>query len=489
MEKAKPQYLLGIILSGGGNLLGMVASLVTIMVAARLLSQEELGAFFLVMLVAQFTALLGDIGLKNTAIKALSVLSATSIEFIQTSRYILTVTMVTSLIACLVVSLTMPFLALLWPYQEFQSHTSYIAPIALLTTGLQLVMSFLVGAKKFKRLSVLSAGTEIFRALLSTGGLLAGLGMSSLLWGMIVSRLIGIAAIWVSMPSLFAITFRHSQSAALLKFGGWLYGCSLVSIIMVRASDAILTTYMGTAALAVYSAAMQVPSVLQRVFESIRPALLGYISAQQTAYANPQITAVRIVTALLAVAATFLIVLSRPIMTLLYSERYESGVIIMQALSVWAVFTIINYLFSIILIGNGQSRRAFLLTLPQLLMIIISTGLLVPLYEGFGAAIALITTAFLGNIIGARLVAGDDRSTCHTLVMVFLRAAAPLLLLLLVVLYTKPSFLLSVGLTSITIVLLITFKVVTLKDINTLGVAISGLAGRGSARLPIASKL
>ena len=489
MEKDKTQHLLGIVLSGGGNLLGMAASLVTIMVAARLLSQEELGAFFLVMLVAQFTALLGDIGLKNTAIKTLSVLPETSFEFIQTSRYILTVTMATSLIACLVVSLIMPSLALLWPYQEFQSHTSYIAPIAILTTGLQLVMSLLVGAKKFKKLSMLSAGIEIFRALLSTGGLLAGLGISSLLWGMIVSRLIGIGAIWVSMPSLFAVTIRHPQSAELLKFGGWLYGCSLVSIIMVRASDAILTTYMGTAALAVYSAAMQVPSVLQRVFESIRPALLGYISAQETGSENPQIAAVRIVTALLAVAAAFLIALSKPLMTMLYSEKYEGGVTIMQALSVWAAFTIINYLFSIILIGNGQSRRAFFLTLPQLAMIIISTGLLVPLYEGFGAAIALIATAFLGNIIGARLVAGNDKSTGRMLTMVFLRAAAPLLFFLFVVLYTKPSFLLLIGLTTITIALLIAFKVVTPKDINTLRSAISGLAGRGSVRLPMASKL
>lgn len=489
MEKDKTQYLFGIVLSGSGNLLGMAASLVTIMVAARLLSQDELGAFFLVMLVAQFTALLGDIGLKNTAIKALSILPETSFEFIQTSRFVMTISVATSIIACLAVSLIMPLLALLWPYQEFQSHTSYIAPIAFLTTTLQLVMSLLVGAKKFKRLSVLSAGIEIFRALLSTGGLLAGLGISSLLWGMIVSRLIGIGAIWVSMPSLFAVTLRHPQSAELLKFGGWLYGCSLVSIIMVRTSDAILTTYMGTAALAVYSAAMQVPSVLQRVFESIRPALLGYISAQETRSDNPQVTAVRIVTALLAVAAVVLMALSKPLMTMLYSEKYESGITIMQALSVWAAFTIINYLFSIILIGNGQSRRAFFLTLPQLAMIIISTGFLVPLYEGFGAAIALIVTAFLGNIIGARLVAGIDKSTGRMLTMVFLRAAAPLLLLLLAVLSMKPSFLLLAVLSSMTIVLLIVFKVVTQKDINTLRTAISGLAGRGSARLPMASKL
>jgi O-antigen/teichoic acid export membrane protein len=485
MEKDKAQYLFGIVLSCGGNLLGMAASLVTIMVAARLLSQDELGAFFLVMLVAQFTALFGDIGLKNTAIKTLSVLPAESSEFIQTSRFLLTVTFATSLLACLAVSLLMPFLTTLWPYQNFQDHTAYVAPVALLTTCMQIVMSLLVGARLFGRLSIMSAGVEILRALLSTGGLLFGLGISSLLWGMIISRVIGIGAIWVLMPSLFALTFRHPQRAELLKFGGWQYGCSLVSVIMVRAADAILTTYLGTAALAVYSASMQVPSVLQRVFESIRPALLGYISAQPTAQANPQIAAVRILTALLAVAATLLITISGPLMTVFYSEKYESGVNIMQALSVWAAFTIINYLFSIILIGNGQSKKAFLLTLPQLFTIVISTSLLIPRYEGFGAAIALITTSFLGNIIGARLVAGEDKPAGHELTIVFLRAAAPLLLLLIAVLQVKDSFLLLVGFACITIVLLITFKTITLNDIKTLRAVVTGMAGRFPTRRTI----
>src|SRR5262245_45499863 len=122
MDKGKTQYLYGIVLSGGGNLLGMAASLVTIMVAASLLSQAELGAFFLVMLVVQFTAIFGDIGIKNTVIKTLSLLEAESAEFIQTSRYLLTVTLATSLIACLVVTLIMPFLTSLWPYQDFETH-------------------------------------------------------------------------------------------------------------------------------------------------------------------------------------------------------------------------------------------------------------------------------------------------------------------------------------------------------------------------------
>jgi O-antigen/teichoic acid export membrane protein len=147
-------------------------------------------------------------------------------------------------------------------------------------------------------------------------------------------------------------------------------------------------------------------------------------------------------------------------------------------LSVWAAFTIINYLFSIILIGNGQSKKAFLLTLPQLFMIVVSTSLLVPRYEGFGAAVALIATAFLGNIFGTRMVAGDDKSACHVLTMVFLRAAVPLLLLLIAAPLAKDSFLLLVGFACIAIALLIAVKAITLNDIKALHAALTGMVKR-----------
>ncbi len=481
MEKVKSQYLLGAILSGGANVLGMGASLLTIMVAARLLSQEELGSFFLLLLVAQITALFGDIGFQNTAIKTLSQLPADSPEFVHTSRYLLTMAFATSLLACLCLSLTVPLLTALWPSPNFVRHVWYIAPVALLTTGMQTVMSLLVGAKQFRVLSSLSAGIEILRALLSMAGLLAGLGITSLLWGMIGSRIIGMGIVWYRFPLLFSIQMQHPRSADFLKFGGWLYGCSLVSVIMVRASDTILTTYMGTAALAVYSAAMQIPSALQRAFESIRPTLLGYITAQNTGDKNPQITLIRITTALLAVAATGLITLAHPLMTLLYSEKYEAGIVIMQALSVWVVFTIINYLYSIILIGNGHSRKAFVLALPQLCTNVIASGVMVPRYEGVGAAAALVLTAFLGNLIGARLVAGDNPVTRQVLVSLFLRAAVPLLLFLFGAASLASSFTLICGYAGITLLLLMATKAVTLEDFKVLRATLLGASNRISA--------
>lgn len=461
---------------------GMGASLVTIMVAARLLSKDELGAFFLVMVVVQFVALVSDLGLKNTAIKALSSLPPQSPEFIQTARYLLTVTITSSVVACLALWPVMPFLKSLWPYESFHGHLLYVAPVAFLTVVLQIVMSLLVGAKELKRLSALSAGIEVLRAMVSAGGLVVGWGVSSLFWGMILSRVVGIGAIWAAMPALFGITLRYPHKADLFKFGGWLYGGSLMSVLVVRCSDLVLTTYMGTVALAIYSAAMQIPTTMQRVFESIRPALLGYVAAYRDTDCGQLVEAVRIVTALLAVTTTILITLSSPLMDLLYSEQYRDGVPIMQALSVWMTFAIVNYFYSVILIGKGKPRGAFLLTVPQLIVMFISTLLLVPQYKGFGAAIALVVTAFLGNIVGAKIVAGDDREVWYALVVNLVRAATPLILFLTVAVYVKLSFFSLICLSGATLALLIALRVVTAKDFDTLRHAVFEMMGHVSAR-------
>ncbi len=482
MEQSKARYVSGIVLSAGANVAGMGASLVTIMVAARLLSTDDLGAFFLVMVVVQFVVLMSDCGLKNTAIKTLSSLLPQSAEFVQTARYLLTVAIASSAVACFVLWPVVPFLKWLWPYESFHSQLPYAAPVAFLTVVLQVVMSLLVGAKELKRLAALSAGIEVLRAMLSTGALLVGWGVSSLFWGMILSRVVGIGVIWAAMPTLFRVTLQYPHKADLFKFGGWLYGGSLMSMLIVRCSDLILTTYMGTAALAIYSAAMQIPTTMQRVFEAMRPALLGYVAVHQPTHRGQQVEAVRIVTAALAVTTTILMALSGVLMDLLYSERYRDGVPIMQALSVWMTFAIMNYFYSIVLIGNGKPKESFLMTVPQLIVMFISTLLLVPRYEGYGAAIALVITGFLGNIVAAKIVAADDREAWYALVVSMLRAAIPLTLFLIMSVYVKFSFFSLICLSSATLALLIVLKVVTAKDIRALRQAVWEMKGHLSAR-------
>ncbi len=461
---------------------GMGASLVTIMVAARLLPKDELGTFFLVMVVVQFVVIFSDLGLRNTAIKDLSSVLANSVEFLQTAHYLLTVTFLSAIAFCFALWLSMPFLKLLWSYENVHNQLAYAIPIAFLTAIVQIIMSLLVGGKEFRKLSSLSAGIEILRAMLSTAGLLMGFGVTSLFWGMIASRIVGISAIWISMPSLFAFTLQHPRRTEFFKFGGWLYGGSLLSAGMVRCADAMLATYMGTAALAIYSAAMQTPIFMQRLFESMRPALLGYVAANHSTAQEQQGEIVRILTAVLAVAALCLIVFSHPIMTMLYSEGYSSGVPIMQALSAWMAFALVNYFYSIILIGRGKAREALILTVPQLLIMLLTTEWLVPKYGGFGAANALIITSCMGNIIGAKIIAGDDRKTWWALTTMFLRAALPLLLLLIAAIQMKLSFFSLLSLGGVMVWLLVVLKVLTASDIASVQTILSRRIRQASVR-------
>lgn len=481
MRKSAIQYLQGLVFVGTGNFLGMAAGLITIVCAVRLTSKEEMGGYFLVLVVAQFGSILGDIGLKNTAIKVLS--SSLPAETIQAARFFITISFLSSLGIAAATLMLLPALKVLWPFPAFVEHAWLSAPLSFFMSNFQMASSLLVAEKKFKSLSLLSVAMEILRAILSVTALFCGLGVSGLLWGMIVSRVLALGAVWWCLPAHFGFSLRHPSGLDFIKFGGWLYGCSLLSVVLVKASDFILATYMGPAALAVYSAAMQLPSALQRVFESIRPVLLGYVSSGQQHDPARLAESIRIGAGVLALAATILIGLTQPLMTLLFSQNYEGGTLIMQGLCVWTATSIVNYYFSITLIGIGHPRKAFLLVLPQVLLGILTTWFLVQSLKGFGAAVALIVTSLIGNVIGSRLVAGNSRSQFYLFNTAHLRATIPLLLLLGAIYLQEYSIMQLTVMIGATISLLWLTKALTVQDGQQLLRMLTGSKSSSSASM------
>jgi O-antigen/teichoic acid export membrane protein len=470
MIEEKSRYITGMLLSAGANLLGMAASLITIMVAARVLTKEQLGAFFLVFMVTQLASVLGDFGMRNTAIQKLSKINEMELKAI--SRFFFTISLLSSIFVLIAVVVILPLLYRIWPYTEFERHAWYGAPIAFLMINFQMASSLLIGARRFGVLSAVNGGIEISRAVLSVSFLLAGFGIAGLLWSLIFSRIIGIGLIWLSIPSQFGIKFRHPNSQEMLKFGGWLYGASVISVITQRTADILLASLLGPAALAIYSTAMQLPRTLQRVFESIRPVLLGYVSSKVHSGASLLISESRVISGMLAVGATFLIAFSEPLLTLLYSQNYISGVDIMRVLSFWIAVSIVSYYLILSLIGKGRARAAFIFTLPQLLLMLLSTVLLVPQFKGVGAAVALAVTALSGNVIACHLLAAKDSSLFRILISTLLRAFVPPGLMCLIVILINDTFLINIALLVATIGILFMLGAITSNDIKNIAFAI-----------------
>jgi len=386
-----------------GGIVGMLAAMVTIMFAVRMLTKEEMGAYFLVLLVVDIAVIVGGFGLKNTVIKVVAQLSKDDDGSI--INFLFFVNILTSFFSAIVLMLLMPILEKAWPYESFLIVSWYVVPLTLFAINYIFLSSLLAGMSKFKAMSKINASIEIFRMIFSITLIFSGFGITGLLIGMVVSRILGICLFWYVLPVKPRILLSgYSHHLDILRFSGWLYGASILSFISVRMSDFILVRLLGPAALAVLSISRHVPSMLQKLFESVRPVLLAFTSSKK--YSNEQVVVeeVRLISSVLTIASTCLILFADPIIVLLYSNEYKESIDVMRVFSTWMVLHLVNYYIVIYLTGRGLGKKLFFLTLPQAILAPVLVIFLIPIYGEIGVPFALIITAVIGNVLGCWLV-------------------------------------------------------------------------------------
>ena len=463
----KGPYFKGILWSSGANIVSMCASLLTIMIAARILSKDDLGAYFLVMVIVQIALVLGNVGFRNAAIRFLTHHADEDDARSTLSRYLLTINIIFSMILSITLAIVLPFLVKLWPSNSFSEVVWYSVLITFLINNRQMGLSVLAGHNLFGSMSIIITVIEIFRMGISIYLLYIGLGVSSLLISMSISNAIGLGFAWYALPiSYMKPLFRHGQAKEIFYFGGWMYGASLASVINVKTAEAILTTYLGTVALATYSTAMQVPSMLQRIFESVKPVILGYVSSLQLETFQSSIVTVRLLSVLLSSCAAVLIVIAQPLMVFIFSSKYQESIPIMQLLSTWVSIGIVNYYLTIIMIGKGRTKQVFFMSIFQLITMIGSAVLLVPYYQGKGAAISLIITSVVGYFFGSWLVSERSLKIFFGLILIFFRSSLLSIALVSYIVFEGLDIRETIFFSMFTILCFFLLRVVTISDLK-----------------------
>ncbi len=443
-----------------------IVKAVTIMVAVRVVGKSEMGAYFLVMLLSTFVVVMGNWGLINTAIRFLSLAEDTDRDNL--SRYLITIRLIMALAVCIVLAGVLPFLFKLWPSDSFSAIGWYCLPVVFLMMLYQMGFAILSGYHKFGTMSVLVVVTETCRMAASVVCLSFSYGAASLLLGLILSRVAAIVLLWRTLPLRIKLVWYHDRTKEILKFGGWLQGSCVMSIVTSRSADALLATYLGTVALAVYSTALQIPSMMNKLFETIKPVILGYVSSLETQAANASVTAVRLLAGFLVLVSASLIVLAEPLIKLLYTSKYIESVPILQILCFWCVIGLVNHFLSLALIGMGRVKIIFLLTIPQFFVMVFCSVVLIPKYQGLGAAVSLVLASLLGIIIEIWVIAGRNVKLAGRLSWAFFRSAVPLFILLVVMQVYKPPIALSMAFLVATGVILYVLKAVTPRDIKVI---------------------
>jgi len=460
------QYLRGILWMSGGNIVNILAGTVIVFFASRLISKDELGAYFLVLMFNSFGLVAGNLGYRTSTVKFLATGSLPEKELTANVWLILNFAFLAAV--CLVTAVSMPLLSSLWPSPAFRSVAWSVVPMVALGMFYASTSGVLAGFQRYELLSMVTGLVVVVRMVLTIIFLFMGFGLAGIIWGVLISFLLVDVFIWLKLPMRFRFLYKHQKALELLRFSKWMYGYGIVSMANYQAGSALLGKYASMSDVAVYNNAMRFPNLLLRLFESIKPVVIGYVAAEAPDPRATVTTSTRILAGFLACVAGLSMALAKPIVLLLFSERYVDCLPILRMLSFWIVLALVNDYITLTLIGMGRVQAVFLKELATLGIIVAGHFLLIPLYGGMGVAISLSISALLTGIPAAVLLLGRDLKAVFFLAGNVARSAVPLFALAVMLQLCSASALLQ-GLCCAAFALSLSLlKAITLKDLRLL---------------------
>jgi len=418
------QYLRGILWMSGGNIVNILAGMVIVFFASRMISKDELGAYFLVLMFNSFGLVAGNLGYRTSTVKFLATGSLQEKELTANVWLILNFAFLVAV--CCVAAACLPLRSTIWPSPAFESVAWSVVPMVALGMLFASTSGVLAGFQRYELLSLVTGLVVVVRMVLVIAFLFMGYGLAGIVWGVLLAFLFIDISIWLRLPMRFRFRCEHRKARELLSFSKWMYGYGIVSMATYQAGSALLGRYASMSEVAVYNNAMRFPNLLLRLFESIKPVVIGYVAAEALDPRAVVTTTTRMLAGFLACVAGISMVLAKPIVIVLFSERYLDCLPVLRLLSFWIVLALINDYITLTLIGMGRVRAVFLRELFTLGLVVAGHLLLIPRFGGMGVAISLSISALLTGAPAAVLLLGRDLRAILCLAGNVARSAGPL---------------------------------------------------------------
>lgn len=399
-------YISGMKWLGTANCVSLGLTALMIMIAARLTSREQLGQYYFVIAVTSVLQILGAFGLPNAATHFVTKL--TDGEKHCATNYLLSIRLISSFLLAVVVFCFGYLLCSIIGGETTPLVMYWVPPLLVTILNYQVVIGLAAAYKRFRHMSAAIVLIAAIRVTCSFAMLLRGFGSTALLTAFAVSQVCGYLVLLWALPLSKTIILRMPAIQGLFRFSAWDYAKSVLSVVSYRVADMVTMTLLGPATLAVYSTGQQIPDILMRMFDSTRPAILGYASG--TSLSGEKLQRVfKNFFGILSLAALLLILLSREIVPLLYTEKYASSVPIMQLLCVAATLGLTAYFLSLVMLGGGRSDRAFFVVIPQSVVMLFSLIAFIPLYAHVGAAISVVLMQGTGAVAALWFICEERR--------------------------------------------------------------------------------
>lgn len=363
--------------SGLGTIVLRMGSLVVGIVLARVLTPEQFGVFAVALTVQSILMTVADLGLSADLVR--------SEEPERIAPTVASMGLITGAVAALVTAMTAPILATSMGSPESAAAIAVLS-MTLFLAGVSVVpYATLLRNFQQRELFWISVADFIVYTTLTLTLVFAGWGVMSMALGRVAAQTVSSCLQFVVTRSSPTFALDREMIRPILSFGVPIAAANLVGIGLQNVATIVLARMAGVSALGYYVLANNVSSwPMSAMSQIVRAVSLPYFSRAT----NPTDGLTRFIAlgwALALPAGGLLAVLSVPVISILYGERWLPAAPVLAALGFYGALRVVFDIVTGFLYARGRSRPVFWIQLVWIATLVAALVAVIPRFGLVGA--------------------------------------------------------------------------------------------------------
>lgn len=392
------RFIGGMLATGLGSISVIVLGMLGLILSARLLPTEVLGAFFILQVLVLFTAEGSSFGITMALERWLAgATDPTRQQRIFTTALIFRA--LTALLGAVALGIALPLVLTQLQLAIAPGLVAMILAWLLLEALLKLLLSqhqarfqFGVIGRSHALSSVINFGGIILFVALFPQGLIG------LLYAKLASRALALAYAWSSRPLKLSRRMDLTLLRSMLRYALPLYANYFLSFAATRADTLLIGGILGAAPVAFYEVARRIPDSLMQLYEAFRqvyfPFVVRSVAANQLQRVSALINnATRFGALALGLGCLIAFAFGEEIIVLLFSDTYLPSVLPFALMMLATSLLMIEETLGATLAALGDSAKPLMINLGRTALQVVAYGLLIPSLEITGAALSVVLAA------------------------------------------------------------------------------------------------
>ena len=375
--------------------------LLTSVIIAREVSEEEVGTYFLILAIIGLLEIIGNLGMRISVVKFIAG-SSSDDEKGHFVNNIVTLHLISVFIVGTVAWIAKPVLLLLFPSKILVNFYYFVPILFMVRLSENTFKNIMQGFQQYKRVAiigVISGVINLFFVIVFV--FLLKLGLRGLIFALLISLITGEIIRIFSLPVSVRFEFDPYTIKRILKFGLVLQGNDVLSYLINQIDTILVASMLNPISVSYIGIARKIPLSLKQIFTSISsvyfPHLTQLIGKGRLVDAEKFInTFLRLASAATLTLGFYAFLFQDEIILLVFGDKYNQSALGFGLTMIILMISSVNQILDIGYISAGRPGYVLIVNSTVALVGILGTLIMIPKYGFIGAVYARLLAELCG---------------------------------------------------------------------------------------------